>query len=280
MPWVDGQWNPVPAERTICRCFTAKVTAHPQSIFRGRGACLNNLCGCWTMGNVSEGSRLLLAGACCLGLEFKLQTWLCGGEDLKEVAPQNSVRLLLLTGTFTESLVMLQAVFWALALTATWIMFSIKQSWWMLFFPCIFSPGKKLSELQPACELPLCPHGWASALLTVPMCGERPGRGSPAIPWAAVLGQCWGLWSLSQPLQELFPCWSLGNFHPRHSCKTFLLHLGNTSKCWVHLMHVALLQLWVNSTHLEEDVSHWESWGEQPVVLEIDTPAPAPRAGW
>lgn len=65
------------------------------------------------MENVSEGSRLFLAGLCCLGLGFKLQTWLCGDKDLNKTAPQNSVRLLLLTGTFTESLVMLQALFWA-----------------------------------------------------------------------------------------------------------------------------------------------------------------------
>lgn len=97
----------------ICRCFTAKVTAHPRSTFRDRGACVNNICGCWTMENVSEGSRLFLAGICCLGLGFKLQTWLCGGEDLRKTAPQNSVRLLLLTGTFTGSLVTLQALFWA-----------------------------------------------------------------------------------------------------------------------------------------------------------------------
>lgn len=57
--------------------------------------------------NISEDSRLFLAGVCCLGLGFKLQAWLCGGEDLKKAALQNSVGLLLLTGTFTESLVML-----------------------------------------------------------------------------------------------------------------------------------------------------------------------------
>lgn len=36
------------------------------------------------MENVSEDSRLLLARVCCLGLGFKLQTWLCGGENLKK----------------------------------------------------------------------------------------------------------------------------------------------------------------------------------------------------
>lgn len=132
-----------------------------------------------------------------------------------------------------------------LALTATWIVFSIKQScrvveWFSFHFYIFFFPGKKLCEMELACELlSLCPalgHCWG---------------GLPVTPHSALAGAVSLLWKAFIP----------GTPERHFSCP------WETLPRWglVCLMHVALLQLRVNSAHLEEDVGHRESWREQKV---------------